>query len=350
MDNDNLNIYISRILSGSYIFLYANKRYTLAYPDISLRYEADIYADSVYAENRFNDWISEDDILHYLVSAGIWDYSGDDRLKNIEKQIEDLKVDLFKSSLNPTKQKTIKRSLSSHKKLYDKMFNIRHSFDHLTSRGFANLIKNQFILAHSILDHNNKLVFNLCNEDFDLNLMNNIMEYISLHTIDIPTFKKIARSDIWRNYWSANKDYLFDRAVINWTDEQKTLVVLTRMYDSAYENPDCPADNVFEDDDMFDGWLIHQRRENEKIRSKNRAEKMFGGKLDRAQEVFVMANSKEEAEAIYGLNDSSSKNIIKERNTAIFSAKKDIKEAELPDVQRNLLIENNKKFIQSRKG
>jgi hypothetical protein len=122
------------------------------------------------------------------------------------------------------------------------------------------------------------------------------------------------------------------------------------MYDSAYQHPECPPDTVFEDDDMFDGWMIKQRRENEKNKNKNRTEKMLEGrKLDKAGEVFIMANSQEEAEQIYGLNDNNARHIIKERNQVILQSTEQIVDAALPDVQRNIILQTNQQFKDSRK-
>jgi hypothetical protein len=348
---DNINLYLSRILSGFYYFVYNKKRYKLVYPDISIKYEAELYAQEQYDLNKFNDWIIEEDILHYLVMSGLWEYAHEDLLKKLEKQIEDHKVDLFQSFLNPNKLKAIRRNLENTRKRYEMMFSVRHSFDHLTALGYSNIIKNQYIISYSIYDDKNNLIFDINQQEIDLNLLNNIIEFLSNNTIDIKTFRKIARSDSWRNYWSANKDKLFDKPTVNWTDEQRTLVILTKMYDSAYESVECPPEHIFDDDDMFDGWMISQRRENDKIRSKNRSEKMFGSKgLSKAQEVFLVANSQEEAQAIYDLNDVSSRNIIKERNKFIQGSSDSIPEAKLPDVQRNIIMQQNKNFIKSHKG
>ena len=133
--------------------------------------------------------------------------------------------------------------------------------------------------------------------------------------------------------------------MINWTDEQKTLVVLTKMYDSAYQHPECPPDSVFEDDDMFDGWMILQRRENEKTKNKNRTEKLLDGKkLNKAGEIFLVANSKEEAQNIYSLNDNNSRHIIKERENIIKNTSETIDVGQLPDVQRDLTMQTNQQF------
>jgi hypothetical protein len=349
MDQRLLGLYISRILSGFYIFLYNNKQYKLIYPDISIKYEAELYAYEEYEKNKFNDWITEDSIVDTLVTMGVWQYGGDDNLKNLEKQIEDLKVDLYKNFLNPSKIKSIRRTLLNTKGAYNKLFDTRHSLYQYTTNGYAQLLKNNYILVYSLYDNNNHRIFDSI-ETADSTLLNSLSNIIASNTIDISIFRTIARSDIWKNYWCANQQSMFDKSTINWTDEQKTLVVLTKMYDSAHEHPECPPDCVFEDDDLFDGWMVVQKRENERIRNKNRTEKMLEGKnLNKAGEVFIKANSQEEAQNIYGLNDSTSRNIIKERNTAIFSSDTLLKESDLPDVKRNLVVQSNEQFKNLRK-
>lgn len=344
MDQRTLNIYLSRILSGFYLFIYNNIRYKLIYPDINIKYQAELYAEEEYENNKFNEWINEDTIVDSLVSMGVWTYNGDDNLKNLEKQIDDLKVDIYKNFLNPSKLKSLKRTLSNIKNAYNMQYNLRHSLDQYTVNGYSQYIKNQYILIHSLYYINDTRVFNDI-ESTDYNLLNNLSSNISEQIIDISIYRTIARSDIWRNYWSSNSDNLFDKAVVNWTDEQKTLVVLTKMYDSAYQHPECPPDNVFEDDDMFDGWMILQKRENEKTRNKNRTEKILEGKnLDKAGEVFIVANSKEEAQNIYDLNDHNSRHIIKEREIILKNTSNSIDVSQLPDVQRDLQLQTNQQF------
>ena len=343
MDQRTLEIYLSRILSGFYIFFFNSKKYKLIYPHISIKYEAEIYAENEYNNNKFNDWIHDDSIIDSLVSMELWSYNGDLNLENIEKQIEDLKVDLYKNVLNQNKIKGLKKTLANLKNTYNKLYGIRHSLDQYTPYGYSELLKNYYILVHSIYDENNNRVFDNINT-IDYKYFEALSLTINENTIDIPLYKKIARSDLWKNYWSANNDTLFDKSTVNWTDEQKTLVVLTKMYDSVYQHPECPPNNVFEDDDMFDGWLIHQRRENERIKNKNRTEKMLEGKkLNKAGEIFMVAGSKEEADNIYGLNTNSQKHIIKERNQLVFNSKESVNVTDLPDVQRDIRTQLNQK-------
>lgn len=340
MDKKNIDLYLSRILSGYYIFTYKNYKYKLIYPNADIKYHAELYADDEYEANKFNSWILEDDILNILISLGLWSYNGDENLKKLENQIEDLKVDLYNNYFNQTKLKTIRRYLANTKASYNKQYNIRHSFDNYTITGYLESLKNQYILAYSLYDSNENLVFDDLN-NINYLFFNNISNIISANMIDTVTYRKIARSNLWHNYWSTNNQNIFNKPVINWTDEQKMLVMFTKMYDNAREHSECPPDNIFEDDDLFDGWMILQRRENEKQKNKNRTSKLLEGKnLKNANEVFLVAGSQDEAQNIYDLNDPMSRNIIKERSNLVNNNKDaQIPEQNLPDVQRQLMMQ-----------
>jgi hypothetical protein len=348
MDQRTLDIYLSRILSGFYLFLHKNNRYKLKYPTINVKYEASLYTQEEYTNSRFNEWIMDEDILSTLIMLNIWNPIKEKELNDSSNKIDDLKVDLFKNCLNPTKVKSIKKQIASSKKRQNYLYSVRHSFDHLTSSGYAEMLKNQYILINSLYDNNNNLVFKNM-ESVDFSLFNSLSSIIYNNVIPIDVFRLIARSESWRNYWSANKDYIFDKPTLEWSDEQKTLVIITKMYDNAYEHPECPSDKVIEDDDMFDGWMISQKRDSEKEKKKKTTEKMLGDKLNKAGEVFLVAGSTEEAKDIYDLNDPAARSTIIERENVILNSKTEINVTDLPDVQRDIMMEQNRLFKERKK-
>jgi hypothetical protein len=339
MDDRTLSLYLSRILSGYYIFLYGNTKWKLQYPDAETKYEAEILSEIEYNDNKYNEWPTLENISEILISQGMWSYEGDRRLEQIDKQIENLKADLFQNFLNPTTSKKIRQELKKQETSYSRLYAAKHAFDYLTIEGHCAEVKNNFLLRRSLYDDNNKLYFL---ENDNSILMQSVSKYLATQTISIKTYREIARSQQWYQYWGSNNFSLFQNPVVEWTDEQRTLVSLTRMYDTAREHPDCPSDAVIKDDDAFDGWAIIERRKMEKEKSKKRAEKMLPGKLKDANEIYVVAGSREEANDIYNLNDYGGQAIIKERNNMLKHAG-NIKEQNLPDVQRDLIIESNQK-------
>jgi hypothetical protein len=114
------------------------------------------------------------------------------------------------------------------------------------------------------------------------------------------------------------------------------------MYDSVYEHPESPNDKIIEDDDCLDGWFIDQRRKNEKIKKENEINGMLGNeKIAKAGEVFIVAGSREEADAIHGINSPQSEanrknrlNLIKEKGVVS-------SDLEFSDVRRDIEIQKN---------
>ena len=110
------------------------------------------------------------------------------------------------------------------------------------------------------------------------------------------------------------------------------------MYDSISQSPDNPSDDVVNDDDMLDGWLIIQRKKREKDRAQAEVDSTLNDKTRNAGEIFLMAGSENDVNRIDSMNDMTTKMIKKERNVAIKRTGSKMDQHELPD--QKLLIQN----------
>jgi hypothetical protein len=347
MTENELSIDLSRILSGYYYIYVNDHRYKIQYPSVQVKYEADLIAQQESDRIKYAGWYTRETINHILMELDLWTPFDDKRLKSLENSLEDYKVDLYKNNRNTKKIKELKRTIQATKKTIAKLQNLKYSYDHITIEGHCESVKNNFYLINSVYDEYGRLCLS---ENSDMMFFVKIKEAINKNHIDVHRFRSIARSDAWRSYWSASGEQsIFNGPIVSWTDEQKTLVVISKMYDGARESMDSPEEHIYEDDDMFDGWIITQRRESEKQKNKNRIEKGIGDKHQKAGEVFVVANSKQDIEDIYNINDEQSKAIIKERQNFLQNSKLDkITEAQLPDVRRDIIIKSNQ--LRSGKG
>ena len=147
-------------------------------------------------------------------------------------------------------------------------------------------------------------------------------------------FKLLARSSLWRGYWNAVKNNIFEKPISLLTDEQKALLNISRMYDNIYEHPECPDDKVLEDDDALDGWMIIQKRKNDNDKKKSQFDST-NPNLKNAGEVFVVSSSNEDSEAITSMNTFESKSAMKEKFNYI-NQKQNAEDGELPDVRRDV--------------
>ncbi len=119
----------------------------------------------------------------------------------------------------------------------------------------------------------------------------------------------VARTEPWRSFWSTNP-----RGFRITGDEQKVLILFSKMYDNVYEHPERPVDEIINDDDMLDGWYIFMKRKSIEEKKAN-AKDVLTKKHPNAQEIFMTASTPEHAKEIADMNDVRA-NIIKGKREA----------------------------------
>jgi hypothetical protein len=104
---------------------------------------------------------------------------------------------------------------------------------------------------------------------------------------------------------------------------------------------EAPSEDIINDDDALDGWILYQNDKNNKEKQKKQISEKFGLDKKRGDEVFIMTNDKKETKAIYSLNDPNTnrdiKNMIK-----ITKEKGEVDWTELPHVQKQIKEELRK--------
>src|SRR5690606_2327455 len=127
-----------------------------------------------------------------------------------------------------------------------------------------------------------------------------IMHNINALSLSASQIRRIARNDPWRSHYTLCKENPFNKNVVDYSDEQRTHILFTKMYESAYEHPECPPEDVMNDDDLFDGWMIKERRKRESDKNAQEMDRRIGksSKIKNSQEVFVMARDRDDAKKI----------------------------------------------------
>lgn len=340
MINQDLEYILHRIISGKTYFTFDKERYCLQAPSLDIKQRAlEIYFDIVN-EEKFFGWLRESNLDNLLINLGYWDLGTQNKIKELEKKIEKLKIDLYKNRLNSKMVKSLRTNIKNSNKELNRILSYKNDLYQNTLEGYANSIKNEYILCHSLYK-NNQLVFKF-NDNSSYIYFNSLISASNDYSIDIQDIKKLARSGIWRSIWSCDKNNPFGiNGSVRLHDDQKALINLSIMYDSVYDHPECPEDSVIEDDDMLDGWMLFQKDKNRKEKAKSQA--AVSSVHKNAQEVFIMANSQEDLENISDLNDDYNKMIIKSRMDTV-KQKGSISHFDMPDVVRDAEMEMNAKL------
>lgn len=344
-DNDNLLYLIHRIGSGKLYLRYKNEDLVLLSPSSKIKYEAERLYNQIIQDNLYGDWWRKEDILYWLSTVGLWDNSLEKRLKQTEKTIENTKHQLYMNRAVPTRVKSIKKDLQNHKDTLAKFYERKHSLDYLTLEDFANLQKTEFTIIKTLYYKNGKKrVFNNPNiNDVDHSYLTGILREVAINTISLESYKKIVRSEHWKSLWNCNKSNIFNKSSLELSDEQRTLINISLMYDRIYEHPECPDENVIGDDDMLDGWMIEQKRKAEQQKKENQANSV-SNRHGNAKEVFIVADKEEVAE-VMSMNSWESQNIIKQRDAVIKNAgEESVSVMSLPDMKMDYLKQMNEKM------
>lgn len=341
MSINQRQLLVNKIILGETHFQISGKEYVYKPPSRATLYKAElVYQDSI-EENKYLGLLSNNEVKPTLIGLGLWSTDSDKTLEGCEKAIKDSCVELYRAAFDFKRQKDIRRRLESLRKRQLDMITRLHYFDSNTIEALATLQKTQYLIVNSVYDEDGKLI-----DADNFSLLTRIINEINKYNISIEDFKELAKTDPWRSIWSVDNVNIFGKPSCDLTEEQRTLISLSKFYDSIYEHPDCPNDNVLNDSDMLEGWLILQQREREAARKQKSTDSILGltDKMKNAvgNEVMIVANSTAEAVEINSQNDASSQMIKRER-MAVIKSKGEAQDMDFRDIKLEALKQANGK-------
>jgi hypothetical protein len=346
MEQEQKEAITYRIISGEFRFRYGDMRLKVIEPDSSLMYEASEIYKEAFEDAYLQGLYTEQERLDLLLKNNLWSPLDDKHAESLSKEIDDLKVECFKNFWNKRELRGFKNSLRRKEKEWQEALMKKHQFSDVSISGYASAAKWTYIISNSTYHMNDEKCL------FENVTLPKVVQTYQSNKIKDSEIRECARSTPWSGMWgAANREgSLFGKPTATLTREQLLICQYSRMYDGIYENPDAPDDKIIEDDDALDGWMISERKKRKEEKAKSEAEQMIGNsKISGAGEVFVMADSIEEREKIMSLNSAESKNIIAERNARL-EQEGSLVDAQLPDVQRDLLVQQNEAFISNMGG
>jgi len=328
MDNTERTALIYRIISGYTTHDVLGVSYRIYTPSVDVLLRASAVYREVLENHKYNEWVTDLDCEKILIYNGLWNKEFNVKLENLTKSISDCKHSIFKDFFNYPVRMGHKNRLQSFTEQYLELENIRHSLDYFTLVGFAQLVQSQFIISETTYSMEGDRIFpSFSSANFSL--LNILQSKVNENTLSISTLREIVKNEPWISMWKASKTDVFPQKGVLLSGEQRNLIIYSRLYDRVNEHSECPADEIINDDDALDGWMIEQHRK----RASEQGEKVVkSNKMDNAQEIFLPANSKEDIERIEGFNTFESKMIKAQRNAIIKKAGA-IEDAKLPDQQ-----------------
>lgn len=307
--------FVSRIRSGFYFIKTADLGVKILTPTS----EDEFFANQVFMESldraRADDFMTEDEMIGWLKDRGLWSDEEDQKIKDTEKEIEKLKIEIFNARSNTKLRERIRLYIRAGEKSVSKLREKRQGYFANTCEGVALQDKAGEIFRRCCFVEGKPLDFELIDQH-DL-----YHKYNSLILSDTQT-RELARNEPWRSLFILKDELeLFaNERGRHLSLDQKGILIWSRMYDNVQESMECPTEEVINDDDMLDGWFIIQRKKAESEKAKSELEERTqNSKISNSDEIFVFTDSRKEADTIESMNTINASMIKKERLQTIKS-------------------------------
>lgn len=349
----NKELLVARIISGRVrLKLPRNEHLLLMGVSRDRQYAAqELYVDTL-EEGLEEGLFDDNELLDWMIQEGHWDEERAKLLTNLPKEIEEFKVQMFKLSFRTAEKNKIRLYLNTAKEKLMEVSMQRHAWDHISAAGNAAFVRSRYLFGCALHTQDGRPVFNLDRfwESESAVLEQGMFIYSRLR-INEPEYRELARSEPWSSLWSTRKceASLFGVPVADYTEEQRAMVGWAQLYTSIYEHPERPPDDVVADDDCLDGWLIDQKRQHEKAIAKSAADELTGGKNKNAEELYLVADSVDDARRIETLN-SEMASAIKRKRFKHLKEKGEVSEQEMPDTRQRVQMQKTNQFMDSVKG
>ena len=270
---------------------------------------------------------------------GFWTDEDDEREKGLQKDLDKLRIEIFKARNNESQREVIRKYIRAGEEQQLQHIRKKHIYQENTCEGLAILQKSLELLRRCT--YVGKELF-----DFGSIDIKEIWNLANHQMCDDKQLREIARSEPWKSTWMLKDSEtfsLFHRNGRELTIEQRNLLMWSRMYDNIQESLDCPSDDVINDDDMLDGWFLIQKQKRDKEKAEAEFESMANSRISNSDEIFVMARSKDEADKIDSINNVGSK-IRKKERLATIQNKGTVDQHEFRDEQLKLRQQHHQHF------
>tara|TARA_R110002167_G_scaffold124960_2_gene304749 strand:+ start:749 stop:1780 length:1032 start_codon:yes stop_codon:yes gene_type:complete len=323
--------FIAKVFRGYVKYKVDKDLYIYIHPPTIEEYieSQDIFMES-YEEAMSQDMMSSEECLAFMMDNDIWGVKKEDDLDKLGKEIDKLKISVFTNYFNSERREQSRATLNQAKELLNKLHAEKHSYDHTTDLGIATYSKNAWLIE-TCTKYKDGTLYDWTHID-----VQKAMHIQSAETLSEKQIREIAKTTPWQGYWSLKSEEgnIFKKHPMELTNNQQHLISWSRAYDNVNESPDCPVDEIIQDDDAFDGWMTKQREDRDSQKGEKMGEDLTS-KHSTANEVFVMAATKEDADKVNDLNNPAIKMLKKQRMKHVDSAQS-VKYQEFKDVKMTL--------------
>tara|TARA_B100000676_G_scaffold117798_1_gene117269 strand:+ start:4484 stop:5521 length:1038 start_codon:yes stop_codon:yes gene_type:complete len=283
-------------------------------PSLQQLYKSQVVYKEAYRDALVKDNLTSEESVKLLKAEGIWSSEKEETLEQIPNEVEELKIKIFKNFRQTTVREGYRQDLRNLEDQFTELMQEKMQYNYVTCEGLATYAKLNWLIENTVTFEDGRPY------DWKEVGINTVLNHVTKHMLSDSDARKISREEPWRSLWASSSkegSSIFDRPIIELTQEQKSVVGWSKLYENVQESPDCPSKEIVEDDDAFDGWLIQENRKRDKDKKTKSLDDGLSDKVKNSDEIFIMADNQEEIEEIYDLNSEQSRFNIAQRQKAI---------------------------------
>ena len=337
MESHKRDFLISKIIAGRTIFKKDDLVLHIDELNAEERLETNQHYVEAYEDAKDFGLYTLEEILKKAIDEGAWTEDDEELFNILPKNIENHKVAMFNSKFSSINRELIRKRLRADEKQLEELSNRKHFYQHVTCEGYASFSKFLYIMESSA-----KYTNGVKYTEGPATFIEILADYQSQMLTD-DEVRELCKTGAWKHIWAVSRDSsrLFGKETTNFSKEQTGIVLWSKTYDSAHESHECPPDKVIDDDDLFDGWLILQRREREKsVGSKMAESTITNSEIANSQDIFIPVDgSDDDIMAVESLNDPAAVIARNTRMNQIKSSENGVNQVEMTDVKLDKLAQ-----------
>lgn len=320
-----------------------------ATPEIQAR--AAIEYETAYQSAIRNGLLTENEALDFFNETGQWTATDQQQLDGIQEDLHKMNRGLLDYLFQVEKLEQVRQTIRRAEQALVERWRMRESLLHETAGHYALVAQQRFIIGRITCSEDGQPLwptqesFDACGE---LDLIGHLVEFYYIQSrVSERVIREIARTDPWRGRWVAAKatGQIFETPPYSWSPNQTDLVRWSNLYDMVFEAYERPSDQVINDDDLLDSWLIRQSDKSSAQSKKRESESLLQGVKNGGkgrQEVFVVSD-RVGARRVYELNDANSRRIVKQTQKFV-QERGTVQEIELPQSQMEMRMLATEEF------
>lgn len=249
----------------------------LRFPTLSDRNYASHMHEKTLRDAKNTGVPDADELIKLAIEVEEWTQDEEDFIKEAEQELEKMKSTHEHETVLMRKRK-MAVSIKTVEDKYQELKTKRESFvvnscEYLANRSYILFLVQQ--LTHDVQGNrlwNTEQEFHTAADKYGNFIAFLCAEVLTEGMFDTSTIRSVARAIEWRMIWGLNRENLvdlFNRPIADFSQNQKMLVYWSRVYDSVYEDPNKPEEEVIQDDEQLDMWLSNRQDEDKEDKNQH---------------------------------------------------------------------------------